>query len=543
MTAGDGRWDRILGPRVPDWSGGASWVLIGAALILAAACCLVLLDYGPGRDQAIYMAVAGAVLDGGAPYRDVWDFKPPGIYAVFTLARVVFGDGRAAVRWLELLGLLSLVPAFWILSRRALDDGRAGLLAVCLAVLAYVPLGFWHTAQPECFGGILLAWALVAATTPTSAPRVWLGWAAAGALYSAAALLKPPLGGGFLVSLAFALRDRGKRSPLAPLSAFAAGGALPLLATLLFFAAHGALGALYQALFVFAPHYTALNLVSRNPFVLFTETWRNLLDYGTYALIGSVLCFALPRRTPQERRLSWHVAGVAAFSLLGVGLQAKLFMYHYAATTTVLALLGGWGFWKLWLRVADRPVGWLLAVLVVLVLFLAPHRNALRLAVFWHDASLRVAAARRPPAVRDEIRDRLESLADVDPATDRRVAAWLQRSTKPDDTIFVWGFEPRIYTLAKRRPASRYVYNVPQRAAWSAEASRRELMEDLRARPPAALVVVHKDRVPHVTGNQQDSQHALLTFPELRELIDREYRFERTIDDMDVYRREGPPGS
>src|SRR6516225_2222383 len=56
-----------------------------AALALTSAvwllCQLMAFDYG--RDQGIYSVVAHGLLQGEAPYRDVWDFKPPGIFLVF----------------------------------------------------------------------------------------------------------------------------------------------------------------------------------------------------------------------------------------------------------------------------------------------------------------------------------------------------------------------------------------------------------------------------------------------------------------------------
>jgi len=37
------------------------------------------------------------------------------------------------------------------------------------------------------------------------------------------------------------------------------------------------------------------------------------------------------------------------------------------------------------------------------------------------------------------------------------VAEWIRKTTAPDDTVFVWGFRPRIYPLAGRAPATRFV--------------------------------------------------------------------------------------
>jgi hypothetical protein len=539
MAAGEGSWDRFLGPRVSGLSSGATWALLATALTVAAAAGIVLLDYGVGRDQAIYRVVAAVMAEGGAPYLDAWDFKPPGIFAVYALARGVFGPGESAVRVIELLGLLSLLPAFWLLSRRALGEGRAGLLGASLAVLAYVPLGFWDTAQPEGFGGVLLAWALVFATVPDEpGRRTVLWWTLAGALYGAAALLKPHLGAGILVSVAFAVANRStSRLRATPVLAFVVGGLLPIALTLGWFSAQGALVALHEALFVFAPHYTALNLVEPGPLELLTRTAAPLLRFGTPELAGLIALFALPLISGAERRLSAHVLAVALLVLLGVGVQAKFFPYHYAAVLLLLALPAGWGFWKLWLAVADRPLGWLLVAVGAMLLLLPFHPGGRQLGIFARHAAIRFEASRRLPPEREAILDRLHSLADVDAASNRRVARWLERNTSPHEPIYIWGFEPGIYDLAGRRPASRFIYNVPQRAAWSAEASRHELMEELAARPPAAIVVVTGDRFPHVTGSEQDGAETLRSFFALSQLIDRHYAPATRIGDIEIHRR------
>src|SRR6478735_6906869 len=62
-----------------------------------------------GRDQAIYATVADGILHGRMPYRDVWDFKPPGIFLVYAGSFLVFGKSMMAPRLIEVIGLLLMV--------------------------------------------------------------------------------------------------------------------------------------------------------------------------------------------------------------------------------------------------------------------------------------------------------------------------------------------------------------------------------------------------------------------------------------------------
>ena len=101
----------------------------------------------------------------------------------------------------------------------------------------------------------------------------------------------------------------------------------------------------------------------------------------------------------------------------------------------------------------------------------------------------------------------------------------------------MWGFEPVIYWLADREPASRFIYDVPQRASWNRERARAGLLADLARSRPAAFVVEHSDVFSFVTGDSLDSSGALETFPELAALLAREYVFHSRIDDLEIYVR------
>jgi hypothetical protein len=548
--ADSARADREADPGA--FSPFAERVLFGALALLTLVLFAQLLEYGYGRDQAIYSLIADAMLRGEAPYRDAWDFKPPGIYAVYAFARAAFGGSFGAVRVLEVLALISLFPAFAIFSKRHVASARAGLLCGAVAILAYVPIEFWYTGQPEGFGGVALAWALVFTTyePPAGAGQVGerrqlAAWACAAALYSIAALLKPPLGGGILVSFAFVVAGRrptaishGWAGALAaPTFAFAVGGALPVLATLAYFAALGALPELYSALFVFAPGYTAIGLADSSAWLLLGRTLREwLLLTAPFNFVGLVALALLPPLSARERLGSLHVLGVVAISLLGIALQAKFFLYHYAAVLLLSALLAGWGYWKLWIRARRSALASLVfaAALVGIAFDLVPGLPEMR--VFWTRSALRLEAHSKPE-LRIPYRDRLHQFGDVDAGSNRRAADWLIANTPADSRLFVWGFEPAIYHLSGRRPASRYIYNVPQRSEWAQAESRRILIEELTAAPPAAIVVVHRDALPWVTGNSLDSATALTTFPDLQRLLREEYQQAWRTGDLQVLLR------
>lgn len=531
--------------------GSAERLTLAAALlaIVFLLCNLVAFQYG--RDQGIYAVVADRLLQGEAPYKATWDFKPPGVFFVFAAAQFLFGKGMHSIRLLEAAALVGLVLAFVVFARSTMGEWRAGILAGFIAVLTYVQLEFWHTAQPSAFSGVLLAWAIVCASweprrESSRSSLQFLAWSLSGALYSAAALLKPPLGGGILVSLLIISYrrlpqscERSWRVLIPPALAMATGAALPLAAVAIYLVANDAWGDFVWTMLGFVPHYTALDLRLGRLDSLFVQAVRDwAISFSVVNLAGLLLLCLLPARHPREREATLHVLGVIAVVLLGVALQAKFFPYHYAAALSLGGLLAGCGLWKLWLMLRRRPHAVLLfATLLGVLIFARTATEAVHgiTGSFWKRCQMRVMALIQPEE-RSATNDYLYSLAEIDVGANHRMAEWLRSHTSADASVYIWGFEPVIYFLAQRAPASRFIYNVPQRVSWARD-SRDELMSELNHSRPAAIIVEHGDRFPWVTGNQLDSSEALQEFPTLQSMIANQYQPVARIQRFDIYLR------
>jgi hypothetical protein len=545
------RQHRLTGGRFGDHA------LIAACVAGIVFLLLQILTFGYGRDQGIYAMVARAITRGEMPYRDAWDFKPPGIFLLYALARALFGSRQIGIRIIECLSLAAMVVAMVRLTKQWWGDRRIGLLAGAIAILIHVQLDFWHTAQPESFGGVLTILALLllgyelgpASNSDTPPPRpernLWARGIAAGALFGAAGLLKPPLaGGGAVVAIVLAIRtfraNRTLVSTLRPIAAIALGGAIPIALCLLWFFAKGALFDLIDVLFVFTPHYTRLGWEGSSAAGMmywgFTE-W--LVAYGSVPTVGLLLLLGFgPSR--QERFGVLVIGAIILIHLIGVVMQGKFFPYHYGATWPLTALLAALGFFRLWERLA--PLG----VRGVLLFFLGFSAVALgRSATKNVELSFRERCAQRlnlfthSPIDLGRL-DQLASVADVNAAANRAVANLLREWVPSDRTIFIWGFEPVIYDLAERTPATRYLYNVPQRVEWAKGKARKVLIQDLEKYRPAAIVVEHRDVFPMVTGDAIDSAGTLDDFTEFRSLLDSRYWLARSIEDFDVYLEQPP---
>lgn len=523
--------------RDPDaWLGFAAWAVIAFS-------CVQILLFSHGRDQGIYAVVAQGLLDGQMPYRDVWDFKPPGIFFAYALAQAVFGRHEFAPRLLEVIGLLACVWAFMRLAQTFFGRRQVGLVAGAVAALIHAELEFWHTAQPETFGGFLTVFALLLATTDSPRRRHWI-WAGVGLLFGLAFLFKPPLGGGLLVCAPYLMRKevertRKPRSAVVPLAVMGLAALLPTLLCAAWFSLRGAWSALSWTLGEFTPGYTTLSWEGRRaPEMLYHALEEAFFKFSALAAAGVIAAVAITALHPREREALFLVFGVLSIQIAGIAMQGKFFPYHYGASLLLIGFVAGLGLYKLWRRCLVGGAGGVVTFASFVVVAVVMRDAARDLPQrFWERAWIRTQYLlnMEPVSSRAALDKELYYVADYNLAADREVALEIRSRTRSGAPIYVWGFEPTIYWLANRPPASRFIYNVPQRTEWERGYARRELMRELTANPPVIVVVQRNDVFPAVTGQTTDSKRELDAFPELARLIAERYVFVKQIEDFELY--------
>lgn len=514
-------------------------VACAAAILFFLAQLLVL---GYGRDQAIFAVVGRTVLEGGMPYRDAWDIKPPGIYLLYALARWLFGGGEHAIRIVEIAFVLGGVAALVVLARRWWGSARLGLGAATLWTLVYAQMDFWHTAQAESFAASLTVSMLaVAPLAGVATPRMsWPRWLLAGLIGGGLALLKPNFATTGVVLVAYlwlspALRSYPRRNATL---ALLGGALLPCLLCLIWLVTRGVLGDYLEMSSAFLPRYAALswqNLgILAASYRALTEWW---FGYSSLIFAGVLLLLLLPP-TADRRAPLWLLGGIMFLYLVGVAVQAKFFPYQFSVVWAVAALLAALGIRQLWLRIAQRGILAVAAFLVGLALVTGMRslsddwgrRFLARMRLFSDDQSLDIAAT-----------DHLRTFVTRDVGDRRTVATLIAKYTPPDSTMLVWGFEPIFYPWAGRQPASRYFFNIPLRSPWYQDQARPRFLRELQHQLPHAIVVVHRDTFQMVTGDSDDSAAALAKFTPLADLLTQHYVRLASVGDYDLYLLR-PPG-
>ncbi len=526
--------------RDPDaWLAFVAWAVVAFSS-------LQILLYSFGRDQGIYALVGAGILDGKAPYADLWDFKPPGIHLVYALAQWLLGRTMLAPRLLEVAGLLGMVFAFRALSFEWFLSRLPGLIAGAVTMLVHAQLEFWHTGQPEAFGGMVTVFALtlvVGERFPRQKP--WT-WATAGMLFGVAFLLKPPLGGGALVLAAYLFTRRRQRGAsvlqaLAPTLVMAASAILVLGACLLWLWWTGAVRATLWTFAEFTPGYTTLGWIGRSGPELFYDAFTDVfIRFSALLPLGVMAALLLQALHVREREALLLLLGLICVHAAGIAMQGKFFAYHYSATLPLVALIAGLGYYKLWRRMFVSGLSGMVAFVAFIVVVGSMRAGVQDLSQsFWWRSRVRMSylLGIGEASTREFLDKELYSVADFDLDRARRAALELRRLTSKENAVYIWGFEPIVYWMAEREPASRFIYNVPQRADWGSDTAKVELMESLDKNRPQVVLVQRGDVFPAVTGNWSDSADALAAFPELDEWLRRELRWSTGVEGFDVYER------
>ena len=447
-----------------------------ALLVLALAVVLLrlpaVLYRQPIDEEATYTVVANEILDGGHPYVDAVERKPPLIF--WTYAALFAAAGRynfVALHALGVMWTIATMAGVYLLARRIFDR-ETGLVAAML----YGAFACWATVHNLPFNGELMmnlpiAWAWALAIRPPAASRARL--ALAGALLCVASLFKQPAAVAVVPIGIYLLRKS---------FAQAAWLSIGFCATLAF-----AAGVLYEQRILFDAFYwtVADHLL---PHIFWSRAIEHTLSFVGACLplvAGAALALRDDALWNERRGERAALAGLLAVSAVGAAAGARFYPHYYIQLVLPLAPLAA-AYW----RQRSRAV----------VAIVAPFAVAFAVA---HAAGL----AAQP-----------ESTA---------AGAYIRRSSHPDDRIFVWGQEARIYVDARRQPASRYVtsfaltgyiFGPPlpgvdtsvriRPGAWA------NLMTDFARHPPEYIVDVQWN---------PDVQYPIARFPLLAHLIAEHY--------------------
>jgi hypothetical protein len=385
------------------------------------------------------------------------------------------------------------------------------------------------------------ALALLLSARERGGARAYLVMAAAGLCVGSTLLLKYSAATTIGLALVSWRVGRSPRELALRVLVFAAASALPLAAFALGMTSAGAWADFVRATVEFNTAFRATLGASPMPFPLriFYDPGPLLALYVPAA--GGVAASFLAKRLPAMRALAVAAGWLWVLALIEVFWQGKFWVYQYHVIVLPLAMLAGAG--VAWLTSlarhprARRIAG--ISAVATLALLVLPYAADLVAYDRFHGI-----AGRWRGAITAE---RMEATytwgyPDYEFSQTKAVAAAVTRVVPPGGRIFVWGFEPYVYFLSRREPASRFQYDLPLMPRFSAlhPIFAAQLLEDLRRHPPALVIVVANDAN---DMEPEDSVTQLLAWPELRSFVESGYRPAWRTGDFLCFTRRSPAPS
>ena len=290
-------------------------------------------------DESTFILFGQHILNGGLPYVDYFDVKPPLLFYFFAGAIKLFGATIPAVRVAGALCVFVTATACYFLARH-LWDRMAGLFAGILCISGMSVGSGMGTMSETVAMAPLMLWAYLVIAENRR------GWAMflAGACMGAAVLIRSNLAYVCLLSapgvLYILFEDRGRVLRRAALYAF--GGVCVLLLTLYPFYARDGLGALYRAV-VLTPMEGMKGAVSLASVGKLIWTWNDNLDLLILlSLCGLSLCLTQIRAGSVAYRKHIVLLLLSAVSIIiSVFGGRTVFAHYFFQLVPILALFGG----------------------------------------------------------------------------------------------------------------------------------------------------------------------------------------------------------
>ncbi len=429
-------------------------------------------------DESQFAGFAHVLMDGGRPYIDSLDTKPPGIYLFYQALFTAFGRTNMGAVHAALI-LINILTAWTLFAvGRRLGRPHAGLVAALLFAV------FSTTSAPKITSANIASILALPLTVSVwlllrirgRSPADLLRAAAAGLAVGLACAFKYQAGMHIPLALVWLLVTCGRRA-VWPAVAFLLPIGGVAAAVWGYLVAHDAAEAFWNWSFLGSLHY--LGLGEQNlPWVvsLVVRGGRYLAPSAPVWLLALAFVWQRVRASWRQRtaparaaddlpvRTQWLLILWLGLNFVATSAGGRFYPHYFLQSLPPAALLAGLQFERLW-------PGWF-----------APRRWARRAAV-----GVLLLAAALGAVPRYAYGWFQDAFPDDDPRSYAPIVAYLEAHSRPTDRIFVWGFATPIYFFSERPPASRFLWAdlMTGRAPGPNRAEAREIDTTRYARPDA----------------------------------------------------------
>lgn len=462
------------------------WAALATILLVTVVIRVRLLEAPLERDEGEYAYAGQLILQGIAPYAQVYNMKMPGIYAAYALILAVFGQTHSGIHFGLLVINAATIFLLFILANK-LFGPVAGL--VTAAAFALLSLGQWvqgifanaeHFVILPALGGILLLRRAVDY-------QKWWSLLAGAFLLGLAPIMKQHGGAFIIFGGLYLLFCELRRRPflwklfVAKGILFLASVLLPFTLTCLALWWSGVFEKFWFWTFVYAREYISSLPLSKGLQYLKEYT---VLIAGSSILIWLLAGIGLiPPLWNKKARRSWvFVLVFLLFSFLSMCPGFYFRPHYFILLLPAVALLAGIGacsVFDLLTRIIKKGpltrIILMVSVLVVLVFTMHKQRDFLFV--------MSPAMASRTTYGYNPFPESLE------------IARYIKENSTKNDRIAVIGSEPQIYFYSNRRSATGHIYTYALMGKHSyALKMQQEMIRQIESARPKFLVFVNVDK-------------------------------------------------
>jgi len=458
--------------REPWWA----WVVVALIVVVVASIRVRLLELPLDRDEGEYAYFGQLLLQGVPPYASAYNFKMPGIYAVYAVILAVLGQTPASIHVGLLIANALAIVLMFLVGRRLIDTLGGVAAAATYAALSLSPRLFAPSAYAEHFVVVPVLLGVGLLTTAGARERLVTVFGA-GALFGLAFLVKQSGGAFALFGLLWAIAGvQAARRRVTAGAVFAAGALTPYVALCLAMLAAGVFSSFWFWTVSYAYHYGTAEPLARGI--------GNLWSASSTILATSYLAVALAALGGSA--VVWDAHTRSRFTPIGLLLLCGLIatsagLYfrnqYFILLLPAVALLAGVAVEAVTRRLAaDATPVRRAAVAVGLVAVPLLHLVYLERAILFTATPRQVGRA----------------LYGMNPFPEAiEIARYVKEHAAAGDRIAVVGSEPEIYFYAQRRGATGYIYTYalmePQPYASRMQA---EMIREIEAGNPRFVVFV-----------------------------------------------------
>jgi 4-amino-4-deoxy-L-arabinose transferase-like glycosyltransferase len=454
------------------------------------------------RDEGAYATIGQVILNGGVPYRDAVDHKPPGIHYIYALMISLVGEKTASIRILTACYALLSVFSVYRLARYV-SGVHAGLLAALLfGVFSSGPVIRGSSSNSEVFMVLPVTLALYFFLQwQDNRYKIYL--AGSGALLGLAMIIKTtalPYVVLILAAIAFARSDRQSfKNVLTDAICFLVPPSIMALATIGYFSYRGALQDFLFWNLTFNKVYGKTSL-QEFLFILVKKGIPIASEFLPLWVLGIVAVVWIVLKKKDTKHLLLVFFAVA--SLVAVAMPGKFSPYYFILMIPALSILAAIEL------VALKGQKFAAFIVVPLALFALVYTAKMDYPFYLKYT---------PDQVSSEI---YGTDAFVSAVT---IANYIRERTTPQDYIFQWGWEPELYFLSGRRSPNRFIAPLFIDALENKPIAVQEMIGSLKSRKPVFVVL-------------NRGWETVSGFQELTGILVKDYQMEYKVHDFLVFR-------